>query len=91
MEDFKRWVAQLKLENFEQFKNVWHVQKDEPNEEYKKLFREICFDFYENHASVYVLGSQMRSEDTRKTHIKYICRFLEGIVDPNSFYYFKKN
>jgi len=25
MEDFKRWVAQLKLENFEQFKNVWHV------------------------------------------------------------------
>ncbi|KAL4468551.1 hypothetical protein ABPG74_005054 [Tetrahymena malaccensis] len=91
IEDFKKWVQQQKLENFEQFKNIWHVSKGEQYQEYKVLFREICFDFYENHASVYVLGSQMRSEDTRKTHIKYICRFLEGIVDPASFYYFKKN
>jgi hypothetical protein len=32
----------------------------------------------------------MKNEATRATHLKYIYRFLEGLADPENFYYFKK-
>ncbi|CAD8176317.1 unnamed protein product [Paramecium octaurelia] len=83
---FKKWVTNQKLENFEQFKRIWTVDGDV----YKKIFSELSFEFYSKHAYSYVMHSQMRSESTKLTHLKYITRFLEGIVCPESFYYFKK-
>ena len=57
IEEFKKWVGMLKLENFEQFKAIWHVVEGEKYEKFKDLYRELCFEFYERHASVYVLSS----------------------------------
>lgn len=72
-EEFKKWVQQLRLDNFEQFKNAWFIPENEGKDsdvdceeedgggsivkEFKIIYRELCFDFYENHASVYVLSS----------------------------------
>lgn len=36
------------------------------------------------------MSSRMKNESTRSTHLKYIYRFLEGLVNPDNFYYFKK-
>ncbi|CAD8149159.1 unnamed protein product [Paramecium octaurelia] len=83
---FKKWVTNQKLENFEQFKRIWTVDDDV----YKKIFSELSFEFYSKYAYSYVMHSQMRSESTKLTHLKYITRFLEGIVSPETFYYFKK-
>lgn len=86
---FHRWVRHLKLDNFQQFKRVWQGDERQP-EVYTRLYRELCWQFYRDEAACYVLSSRMKNEGTRATHLKYIYRFLEGLTNPEDFYYFKK-
>jgi len=67
---------------------VW--QGDHHHAIYTRLYRELCWRFYSEEAACYVLSSRMKNEGTRNTHLKYIYRFLEGLADPEDFYYFKK-
>lgn len=85
---FHKWIRRLRLENFQQFKQVW--TGDASSRVYTRLYRELCWDFYTEEAVCYVLSSRMKNEMTKVTHLKYIYRFLEGIVAPSNFYYFKK-
>lgn len=85
---FHKWVRRLRLENFQQFKQVWSGEAG--CRVYTRLYRELCWDFYSEEAACYVLNSRMKNELTKTTHLKYIYRFLEGLVSPGEFYYFKK-
>ena len=78
----------LKLEKFEDFKEVW--SSESVNLVFRRVYRELCFRFYQECAIPYVLSSRMKNEATKLSHLRYVYRFLQGIKDPYQFTYFKK-
>lgn len=55
-----------------------------------RVYRELCYRFYMEHAVPYVLSSRMRDTQTKQSHLRYIFRFLEGLERPEDFTYFHK-
>lgn len=57
---------------------------------FRKVYRELCFKFYQEYAIPYVLNSRMKNENTKLSHLRYVFRFVQGLKDPYQFTYFKK-
>ncbi|EAR90794.2 hypothetical protein TTHERM_00141020 (macronuclear) [Tetrahymena thermophila SB210] len=91
IEKFKKWALGQKMDNFQQCRNLWIYNESTPNYEYLKLFREIQFEFFSNSSCPAIFYSKVRNQESKRTHLKYISSFLEGIVYPNSFTCFKKS
>lgn len=83
---FHQWVEHLKLERFEDFQEAW----TEGNHLFCRMFRRLCWRFFRDNCHCHIIHSRMRDYTTKKAHIKYLFRFLEGIRDPSTFTYFIK-
>ena len=46
-EAFDKWVRSLNLSNFAHFKEIWHPVKAARDKTFRKLYQELCWDFYE--------------------------------------------
>ncbi|KAL4459811.1 hypothetical protein ABPG74_003337 [Tetrahymena malaccensis] len=91
IEKFKKWALSQKMENFQQCRNLWIYDKSTPNYNYLQLFREIQFEFFSNSSCPAIFYSKVRNQESKRTHLKYISSFLEGLVNPTSFTCFKKS
>ena len=38
----------------------------------------------------YIINSRIKNRETKKAHIRYLYRFLEGVESPQGFFYFKQ-
>ena len=83
---FKEWVRRLKVENFEHFKKAWTGN----NKLFKRIYKKLSFLFFSEHSVPYILSSRIRKQKTKRSHLKHLYRFIEGIKNPETFTYFKK-
>ncbi|KRX07700.1 hypothetical protein PPERSA_11249 [Pseudocohnilembus persalinus] len=72
-----------KLEKFEDFQEIWHVEEqNDKTFKLKKAFRNICWTFMEAYFFYYFFHKSRCQKESLRALVKFRHRFMEGLVDP---------